>query len=183
MMLLFSLLLGASTPVPSTAVGCTPQRPAAQVAGRASRYDSTSTVVGAAKVTVCYGRPKVNGRSIFGGLVPYDTLWRTGANEPTILHTDAAIEIAGLRLAAGSYSLYTVPRKNGAWTLVVNRGISQWGHESSYASVRSQEVGRRPITATQRPTSTETMTILASPSGLQLDWEKTRVTIPLKAAK
>jgi len=181
-MILATLLIPTPTTVGSPPA-CTPQRPAAQVAGRASRYDSVSTTVGAARVTVCYGRPKMNGRAIFGALVPFDTLWRTGANEPTILHTDAPIEIAGLRLEAGSYALYTVPRASGEWTLVVNGATEQWGHESSYASVRDQELGRRPVTAVRTGEPIEAFTIEATPDALHLEWERTRVVVPLKAAR
>lgn len=180
-MLIVLATLLSSGPTTPMAPGCTPQRPAEQVAGRASTYDSVSTTVGAARVTICYGRPQMNGRTIFGGLVQYDTLWRTGANEPTTLHTTAPIEIAGLRLEAGSHALYTVPRASGEWTLVVNAATDQWGHESSYASVRDQEIGRRPVTAVTVSEPIETFTIEAAGGALHLEWERTRVVVPLTA--
>lgn len=183
MMMILAALLSPIPTTPMIAPGCTPQRPAEEVAGRASRYDSVSVIVGAAHVTVCYGRPKMNGRAIFGGLVPYDTLWRTGANEPTTLHTDAPIELAGLRLDAGSYALYTVPRASGGWTLVVNGATDQWGHESSYASVRDKEIGRRLVTAVKTGEPIEAFTIEATKDALHLEWERTRVVVPLKAVR
>lgn len=183
MMMILAALLGPIPATPTIAPGCTPQRPAEQVAGRASRYDSVSTTVGTAHVTVCYGRPKMNGRAIFGGLVPYDTLWRTGANEPTTLHTDAPIEIAGLRLEAGSYALYSVPRAGGEWTLVVNAATDQWGHESSYAGVRDKEIGRRQVTAVKIGEPIEAFTIEATPGALHLEWERTRVVVPFKSVR
>src|SRR5690554_1235889 len=101
------------------------------VAGRQSPYDSVTVQVGGQALRICYGRPSAQGRQIFGGLVPFGTLWRTGANEPTIVHLPFTAEIAGLRVPPGSYSLYTVPQE-GDWELIINRSTSQWGHPGSY---------------------------------------------------
>jgi hypothetical protein len=70
------------------------------VEGRQSPYDSTTVDVAGQALRICYGRPSAQGREIFGGLVPWGTLWRTGANEPTILHVPFDAEIAGLTGAA-----------------------------------------------------------------------------------
>jgi hypothetical protein len=178
----FIALLTLTTATPVMDPGCTPQRPADQVATRVSKYDSLSTTVGAAKITICYSRPLVNGRTIFGSeLVPWDKLWRTGANEPTIIHTTGMIQVAGIMLDAGSYSLYTVPHANGEWDLVINRSITQWGHESTYPSVESQELARAKVRATALPQSVEALTMTFSNGNLLIDWEKTRVAIPVTA--
>jgi hypothetical protein len=172
--------LGAQQP----GVACAPS-PRMPVAGRASPYDSATVSLGGAQAKVCYGRPSARGREIFGGLVPYDTLWRTGANEPTIVHLPVAAEIAGIRLDPGSYSLYTVPGRQ-SWTVVLNRSTSQWGHESQYnAAVRAQEVGRATAAAERIEAPVETFTIRAEPAGdraaeLLLEWENTRVRIPIR---
>ncbi len=163
---------------------CTPQRPMASVLTRASKYDSTSTTVGAAQVTICYGRPLMNGRTIFGSsMVPYGKLWRTGANEPTIIHTTAPIMVAGIRLAAGSYSLYTIPKAGDAWEIIINRSITQWGHEGSYEAVSAQELGRGKAPSTSLADPVEMFTIVASPSAFTLSWERTKVVIPVGSAK
>ena len=163
---------------------CTPQRPAASVATRASKYDSTSTKVGTAVVKVCYGRPLVKGRTIFGSeLVPYGKLWRTGANEPTIIHTTGPITVAGVRLEAGSYSLYTVPMAGSLWDVVLNRSVSQWGIESAYDGVKAQEVGRGKAPTMPMSPPVEAFTISAAPTSLNLSWEKVMVMIPMAAAK
>src|SRR5690606_22287390 len=106
----------------------------------------------------------------------------TGANEPTIIHTPVAATIAGVRVEPGSYSIYTVPGRE-QWTIVVNRSITQWGHESSYTDeVRGQEVGRATVPATTVEQPVEQFTIRSEPAGegsnLILEWERTRVTIP-----
>ena len=124
---------------------------------------------------------------IGGALVPYGKLWRTGANEPTTLHLPFTAEIAGIRVAPGSYSIYTVPNVD-EWEIIVNRSTSQWGHENEYTkTVQAQEVGRGKVPAEKLSAPVETFTISADPASgetqrLVLAWEKARVAIPIKAA-
>ncbi len=125
------------------------------------------------------------GRTMIGGeAVPYGQLWRTGANEPTIIHLPVAAEIAGIRVEPGSYSLYTIPGEQ-EWTVIVNRSTSQWGHESQYTEqVRAQEVGRGTVRSERTDSPVETFTIRSEPGGqnqahMVLEWENTRVRIPV----
>jgi hypothetical protein len=154
------------------------------VAGRASPYDSTTVALGNAAAKICYGRPAAKGRTVFGGLVPYGKLWRTGANEPTIIHLPVAASIAGIPVEPGSYSLYTVPGER-EWTVIVNRSTSQWGHESRYTpEVQAQEVGRATVAAERTEAPVESFTIRAVPAGgnasnLLLEWENARVRVPV----
>lgn len=166
----------------AAALHCQPSE-GMSVEGRASAYDSTTVPLGDASALVCYGRPMMRGRTVFGGLVPYDQLWRTGANEPTIIHLPVAASIAGIAVEPGSYSLYTVPGRE-QWTVIVNRSTSQWGHESTYTpEVEAQEVGRATVTPERTDAPVETFTIGATPAGtgaeLVLEWEGTRVRIPI----
>jgi hypothetical protein len=154
------------------------------VEGRASPFDSVTIQVGSHTARICYGRPAANGRTIFGGLVPYDSLWRTGANEPTIIHLPFTAEIAGVTVPPGSYSLYTIPRQTGDWTLIINRSISQWGHPGSYtAEVQAQELARAQIPTERMDQHAETFTIrqAAGSSDILLEWERTRARIPIRA--
>ncbi len=158
------------------------------VQGRASPYDSVRVPVGDAVATICYGRPSLRGRTMIGGdAVPYGKLWRTGANEPTILHLPVSAEIAGLGVAPGSYSLYTIPGPQ-EWVLIVNRSTSQWGIESDYTdAVRAQEVGRATVSSERVGAPIETLTIRAEPgpgtaTRILLEWQRTRVVIPLRPA-
>jgi hypothetical protein len=155
------------------------------VEGRQSAYDSATVSVAGQALRICYGRPSAQGREIFGGLVPYGTLWRTGANEPTILHLPFDAEIAGLRVPPGSYSLYTVPQESGDWELIVNRATDQWGHPSSYTDeVRAQELGRAPIPTERMDQAAEVFTIRGEPAeggaDILLEWERTRARIPVR---
>lgn len=155
---------------------------------RASPLDSVSFTVGTASVKVCYGRPSAKGRTMIGGTaVPFGKLWRTGANEPTMIHTTGPITVAGIAVPAGSYSLYTIPGEK-EWHIIVNRSISQWGHESQYTeAVKAQELPHGMAAVTAMKTPVETFTIRAEAHGamahLYLEWETTRVEIPVGVGK
>lgn len=152
-------------------------------AGRLSPLDSLSLEVAGHPVKVCYGRPSARGRTMLGGKdVPYGQLWRTGANEPTMIHTTAPVSVAGIALGEGSYSLYSVPGEN-EWVIIVNRSITQWGHIARYTSrVKAQEVGRATIRPERSSRHVETLTLraeLGARTALILEWEHTRVRIPI----
>ena len=136
---------------------------------------------------VCYGAPSLRGRTMLGGAaVPFGKLWRTGANEPTTLHTDVPLTLGGIALAPGSYAIYTVPGPE-TWEVVVNRSIRQWGLESEYTeSIARQELGRFPATAETLAAPVEQLRIVAEPAGgdadLLLEWQTTRIRMPLRRA-
>jgi len=165
-------------------VTCQPMTDAMPLEGRASPYDSATIDVGRGQAKICYGRPSLRGRTMIGGeAVPYDTLWRTGANEPTTIHLNVAARIAGIEVEPGSYSLYTIPREGAEWTLIVNRSTSQWGIESDYTSeVRAQEVGRAQVTAEKTESPVEQFTIRPADGGLVMEWQDSRVFVPIVAA-
>lgn len=92
---------------------------------RVSPNATVSQTVGTTDITITYGRPAVNDRTIFGDLVPYGEVWRTGANESTALVVSDDVTIGGNKLEAGTYSLYTIPGKD-EWTIIINSKLS-WG--------------------------------------------------------
>ena len=156
--------------------------------GRKSPLDSLTFTVGNRPIKLCYGRPSSRGRVMLGGeAVPFGKLWRTGANEPTIFYNPLAITVAGMKVPAGVYSLYTVPGAT-QWEIIVNRSVSQWGEEHNYTpEVKAQEVGRATVKSEAVTEPIETFTIRAEPGAngsatLILEWEKTRIRIPLKPA-
>ncbi|MEA2722934.1 MAG: hypothetical protein QOH59_705 [Gemmatimonadales bacterium] len=156
--------------------------------GRKSPLDSITFTVASKPVKVCYGRPSARGRTMLGGgSIPYGKLWRTGANEPTIFYAPVPLRVAGLSVPPGVYSLYTVPGPKD-WEVIVNRSTEQWGQEGHYTDeVKAQELGRGKVKSEVLKTPVETFTIKAEPAGdkavLLLDWEKTRVRIPVQAAQ
>ena len=174
------------TPAPTAqAVSCAPMTANMALEGRSSPYDSATITLDGQTAKVCYGRPSLRGRDMIGGeAVPYGRLWRTGANEPTTIHLPFAASIAGIDVQPGSYSLYTIPGLN-EWVVIINRSTSQWGHEARYTDeVRAQEVGRGMAPATTIDEPVETFTIRSQPAdggaSLLLEWQNTRVTIPVR---
>jgi len=159
------------------------------IEGRKSPLDSLTFTIDRQPVKVCYGRPSSRGRTMLGGTrIPFGKLWRTGANEPTVFYAPVPLRVAGLNVPPGVYSLYTVPGPQ-EWEVIVNRSTSQWGEEGRYTDeVKAQELGRAKVKSEALKTPVETFTIKAEPAGdkaaaLLLDWEKTRVRIPVQAGK
>lgn len=93
---------------------------------RASPNAGVMQTIGTTSIHIMYGRPSVKGREIFGALVPYNEVWRTGANEATTITFSKDVTIEGQPLAAGSYGLFTIPTA-GSWTFIFNRTAEQWG--------------------------------------------------------
>jgi hypothetical protein len=141
--------------------------------------DTTRASIGSATFTVDYGRPLARGRTLLGGVIPYDIVWRTGANAATQFATSAPITLAGLPLPAGKYTLWTVPRAKGV-ELIVNKQTGQWG--TSYD--RSQDLGRAPMAAETPAAPVEQFTISIVPADarrgtLAMEWGSFRWTAPI----
>lgn len=147
------------------------ERAAGGPANALSMRDTTRGAIGAATLTIDYGRPLMRGRVILGNLVPFDSVWRTGANEATQFRTSAAISLGGIKLDAGTYTLWTMPTRDGA-TLIVNRQTGQWGTQYS----ASNDIGRAPFTTALLAEPMERFTIRIEPTGgdtgrLVMEWE------------
>ncbi|MGH7468039.1 MAG: DUF2911 domain-containing protein [Longimicrobiales bacterium] len=183
-----ALLLGArgsTAAQASLSTHCVPQR-ASGLAERESPYDSLKINIGSQQAMLCYGRPSAKGAHMIGGpVVAFGKLWRMGANEPTILHIAFPSMIAGIHVEPGSYSIYSVPGP-AEWEIIINRSITQWGSENRYTdAIKAQEVGRGKVRSETIGTHVETMLFRAEPAGargadLILEWEKTRVRIPIR---
>ena len=155
---------------------------------RSSPLDSVSLRIGDGSVKICYGRPSARGRTMIGGAnVPFGEIWRTGANEPTMVHTTLGLDIGDVHVGPGSYSLYTVPGEH-EWEVIVNRSLTQWGAERNYTeAVQAQEVGRIKVMTINTEHHSEKFTIRLEAksegeAALLLEWENTQVKVPLKAS-
>ena len=142
--------------------------------------DTVRATIGDATFTVDYGRPLARGRTLVGGVIPYDRVWRTGANAATQLTISAPVTLGGLQLPAGGYTLWTVPRANGV-ELIVNRQTGQWG--TGYD--RSRDFGRTPMTVDTLAQPVEQFTISiagkdARSGTLAMDWGSFRWTAPIE---
>src|SRR5438105_15099510 len=141
------------------------------------------TTINGNKITVDYSRPSMRGRKIMGDLVPYNKVWRTGANSATSLVTEPDLDISGERVAKGSYTLYTWPSEK-TWKLIINKQTGQWGLDYDQA----QDLARVDLKKEALKKSVETFTISFSPvkngaTNLILKWENTRLSVPIKEAK
>ena len=162
---------------------CTHRGSAADLAQRASPLDSVQVTLEGATVKVCYGRPSAKGRTVMGGLVPFGEPWRLGANEPTRLILPFAAEVAGVHVGPGTYSLYVVPQRT-SWEVHVNKAVDRWGIPID-EQVQAQDVGKGsvPVEALTQPVEQLTVRLVAgSPADLVVEWEKTRVRIPVRKA-
>lgn len=115
---------------------------------------TASATLNGKTVTVKYSAPSIRGRKVMGELVPYGTIWRTGANAATTLVTGANLKIGTLTVPAGTYTLYTLPSAS-KWLLIVNKQTGQWGTEYKM----NQDLGRTPMTSAQVSKPQETMSI------------------------
>ena len=150
---------------------------AARPLGTLSPPDSVRVTIAGATLGVKYGRPAMRGRVIFGVVVPWGKVWRTGANEATVLTTSAGLDALGTTIPAGAYSLWTVPTPGG-WTLIINRNTGQWGTDYDSA----HDFARLPMRVEQLAQPVERFTIAIEPKDagavLKLEWETTRAWIP-----
>jgi hypothetical protein len=141
--------------------------------------DTARATIGAATLAVDYGRPLVRGRELLGNLLPYDYVWRTGANAATQFTTSAPVTLAGIRVPAGTYTLWTVPRRNRA-DIIVNAQAGQWGTE--YDGKR--DVGMAPMTMDSLTSPVEKFTISITGSDarhgtLAMEWGPFRWNAPI----
>jgi hypothetical protein len=143
-----------------------PASPKAEVSGKA----------GNANVKIVYCQPSAKGRKIMGGLVPYGEVWRTGANEATTIEFDKPVKVEGKELAAGKYSLFTIPGEN-EWTIIFNKESNQWG---AYKYKDTDDVLRVTVKPTKTDSFVETFTIDTGKDKVNLKWENTAVAFNVK---
>ncbi len=131
------------------------------------------------KIAISYGAPSVKGRAIMGGLVPYNTWWRTGANEATSFQTTGNLKVGTLNVPAGKYTLVTLPSE-GTWQLVVCKHTGQWGTER----FEKDDLGKTAMMKGTLPTPQEVMSIgfektMGGKTQLHVKWATTDVYVPV----
>lgn len=145
--------------------------------GPLSPPDSVRANVSGTSVSIKYQRPSKRGRLIFGGVVPWDAVWRTGANTATGFTTDRNLTIGGVAVPAGSYTLWSIPGRSG-WQLVINKQTGQWGTVYN----QDQDLARIPMTVERLATPVEQFTIAIADGRLSLAWDDTRAWVPIIVA-
>jgi Protein of unknown function (DUF2911) len=146
---------------------------AAPLMAQQSPPAETSVTIAGKTIHISYSAPSMRGRKIFGGLEPYGRVWRAGANDATALHTDANLDIGGLSVPKGDYTLfvYLDPKQ---WQLIVSKLTGEWGLDYN----QSRDLGRVKMDMSQPPKPVETYKMTLSGLGgnkgkLQLAWENT----------
>jgi len=144
----------------------------------------TSVTINGKKLAITYSAPSVRGRKIFGpgGVISRDPtypVWRAGANDATSFHTDADLDMGGLRVPKGDYTLWVLPEAS-QWKLIINKQTGQWGLEYH----QDRDLGRVPMTMSKPPKPVETLKITLSSSGsgnqgkLDMEWENYVAAVP-----
>ncbi|MFZ0827878.1 MAG: DUF2911 domain-containing protein [Verrucomicrobiia bacterium] len=161
---------------------------------RVSPHETISTTIDGNKVTIVYGRPYSKSpktgeiRKIWGGLVPYGKVWRTGADEATLLTTEQPIVLGGMDIPAGTYSLFTLPAADGTAKLIVNKKTGQWGIPYKEQSEATNELARIDLKKDTLDKTVDqfTMAVEPTPAGggvLKMMWENTAFSVPFTVKK
>jgi DUF2911 family protein len=134
-------------------------------------------------ITVDYSSPRMKGRKIFGGLIPYGKVWRAGANEATTFVLNSSVTVGGTAVPAGSYTIFTIPGED-KWTLIISKKTGEWG--DPYPG-DADDFARVDMKASKLPSPVENFTIsfdqAVSTCAMRLDWETTRASIVIAEQK
>lgn len=144
---------------------------------KASPAATATGKIKGATITINYSSPAVKERKIWGGLEPYDKVWRAGANDATTFETDKDLKVEGKTLPAGKYSFFLIPRESGTWTAIFNKEAKQWG-AFKYEEAKDQlrvNVKTKALAATQ-----ERLVYKVSDKGFTLEWDKIAVPVAIK---
>ena len=161
---------------------------------RVSPHETITVTVSGNEMKLVYGRPytKKPGtdevRKIWGGLVPFGKVWRTGADEATLLTTQEPIEIGGYSLPAGTYSLFTLPAEDGTAKLIINKKTGQWGIPYNESAEKANELASVDLKKTTLDKPVDQFTMAIEPAGggggtLKMMWETTEYSVPFTVKK
>jgi len=143
----------------------------------------TSMKLGGKEVKIAYSAPSMRGRKVFGDLVAYGKVWRTGANAATALTTEVDLDVKGLKVPKGSYTLFTLPTEGGL-ALILNKQTGQWGTKHD----ESQDLGRVAMDMSKPAAPVEKLAITLGAAGddkgtLTIAWENVSASVPVAVAK
>ena len=153
----------------------------AQSWAQASPPATATGKVGRANVTIKYSSPGVKGRTIWGGLVPYNKVWRAGANSATVIETDKDLKVEGKSLPGGKYSIYAIPGEK-EWTIIFNSQTGQWGITRAGETTLdpSKDVIRVNVKPKKSATMNERLVYTVNNKGIVLSWENLDVPVSMK---
>ena len=158
---------------------------------RVSPADVSGSVIGGNRVTVYYGRPYTKdprtgeARKIWGGVIPFGKVWRTGANEATMLVTQQPIELGGATIPAGAVTLFTLPAEDGSAKLIISKQLGQWGTQYD----DKQDIARVDLKKDTLENAVDQFTMAvekgadANSGVLKMMWENTQYSVPFTVKK
>lgn len=134
-------------------------------------------------IQLSYSRPGLKGRNLFGDQIPWNVLWRTGANTATLITFGDEVEVLGHKVPAGQYAIYTIPEADGQWTFILNSGVKNFGVDSYQ---QSEDLFRQTIAIDKYPAKAETMTMQFSDVKpercvLNIRWDDFGLRIPIES--
>ena len=146
---------------------------------RASPHETVSAEVGGAKISITYGRPYMKGRLVAGGLIPFTSVWRTGADEATTLTTDKMLMFGTHHVGAGAVTLWTQAAESGAWQFILNKETGQWG--TAYKA--ENDLGRVDMVIEKLDAPVEQFTIAIEPGAgksgrIVMTWDTVKMIVP-----
>lgn len=144
--------------------------------GKASPATTVTGKAGNATITINYGAPSVKGRKIWGELVPFGKVWRTGANNATTFKVDQDIKVEGKSLSKGEYALFTIPEAN-EWTIIFNKSADQWG---AYSYKQEEDALRVKVKPGTSSSFTETLKFEIADGKVLLKWENAEISFSVK---
>lgn len=189
------LLLAAVFGVSSLVAQTPPAKKAASTGG-VSPHETTSAVIDGNRVTLVYGRPSTKNpktgepRKVWGELVPWGKVWRTGSDEATMLVTQKPIVFGSATVPAGAYTVWTIPNEDGTAVLILNKQLGQWGAAKSFQTVYDEKNDLARVPMQREPLSPPaeqfTMMVEKNPAGggiVRLKWNDAQYSAPFTVAK
>ena len=177
-------------PIAFLLIYCQPKTEETSASGEQSQEEQQSTEqrpsplvtkegqVSGKTIKIQYGSPSVKGRVIWGELVPYNEVWRTGANEATYVDLVQAVTVEGKELPAGKYSVFTIPKESGTWTIIFN---SDWNLEHGHFQYNEKnDVLRVEVAPVWESSVAERLSIDFESPGLVIRWEKLKLPIAIQ---
>lgn len=139
--------------------------------GKPSPPAKVEGIISGVEIVIDYHQPSAKGREVMGGLVPFDKVWRTGANDATTIEISEAIKVEGKKLSAGKYALFTIPGKD-KWTIIFNTNHKQWG---AYDYDKTKDALRVTVKPSKTDDFIETFNIQVTDGAVEMKWENTLV--------
>lgn len=185
LLLIGTLLVSACAPkTEESATNEAPQEEPAVAEKRASPLQNISGTLSGVEVQMAYGAPSVKGRAVWGELVPFGEVWRTGANEATWVEFGADVKVNQTAVPKGRYALFVIPNggpeTNPTWTVIFNKVWNQWG---SYEYKPSEDAARVEVSVKATEQSTEQMNFALEGNSIVFSWEKATFSLSVEAAQ